>query len=377
MNIRFYPKKSKRDTTLYIAITIDKERQELSSGLKVDSETWDSDNDVMEFTHNIRKRLIQVHNSLVEEKINITSQHIKDAYLKKHIQKHTVISEFKKMIERDTVEVKIGNRSKSALQKTNVCLRHLTRFLATKHRTDISFDQITVDFLHEFEVYIKKNGSSHNTTKKHMDIIRKLFRYAKANKWTDQDPFYFYKIAARYVKTEPLVESEIKLLLQKDLTPRNSQVRDVFIVQCFTGMSYSDVKELTKATIYTDSSGALWIDSKRVKTGVDYDVPLFPQVIKILEKYKYQLPVLSNQKMNEYLKEIGCVCGITKNITTHMARRTFASIMNERGVNITAIQRMLGHTKITTTQQYITTNKGFLKEEMLKVTKGMSEIFAT
>jgi site-specific recombinase XerD len=248
--------------------------------------------------------------------------------------------------------------------------------LATKRLTDISFNEISVSFLQELETYIKKGGSAHNTTKKHMDIVRKLFRYAKANKWTDQDPFYFYKIAERPVKTEPLVESEVKLLLQKELTPRNAQVRDVFIVQCFTGMSYSDVKEFNTATIYTDSSGAKWIDSKRVKTGVDYDVPLFPQVIKILEKYDYKLPVVSNQKMNAYLKEIADVCGITKNMTTHMARRTFASIMNEQGVNITAIQRMLGHTKITTTQHYITTNRGFLKDEMLKAARSMTEMFA-
>ena len=79
--------------------------------------------------------------------------------------------------------------------------------------------------------------------------------------------------------------------------------------------------------------------------------------------------------MNAYLKEIADVCGITKNMTTHMTRRTFASIMNEQGVNITAIQRMLGHTKITTTQHYITTNRGFIKEEMLKAMKGMGDMF--
>jgi site-specific recombinase XerD len=79
----------------------------------------------------------------------------------------------------------------------------------------------------------------------------------------------------------------------------------------------------------------------------------------------YKLPVPSNQKMNAYLKEIADVCGLTTNMSTLMARRTFASLMNEQGVNITAIQRMLGHTKITTTQHYITTNRGFLKDKML------------
>jgi site-specific recombinase XerD len=376
MNISFFPKKSKRSvSTLYIIITIDDQTQEISSGLKVNPQTWNSDNDIMEFTHNVRNKLLQVHNTLVHEKVNITAQRVKEAYLAKHVDVHTLVIELKRMIERDKVEVSIGNRSKSTVQKANVCLKHLTGFLASKRLIDITFDYITVSFLQELETRIKKGGSAHNTTKKHMDIVKKLFKYAKANKWTDKDPFYFYKIAERPVKTEPLVEYEVKLLLQKDLLPRTAQVRDVFIVQCFTGMSYSDVKQFNRETIYTDSSGVLWIDSKRVKTGVDYDVPLFPQVIKILEKYDYKLPVPSNQKMNAYLKEIGDVCGINKILTTHMARRTFASIMNERGVNITAIQRMLGHTKITTTQHYITTNRQFLKDEMKKASQSLGDMF--
>ena len=79
--------------------------------------------------------------------------------------------------------------------------------------------------------------------------------------------------------------------------------------------------------------------------------------------------------MNTYLKEIADICGISKTLTTHIARRTFASMLNERGVNITAIQRMLGHTKITTTQHYITTNRQFLKDEMEKAASQLGGMF--
>lgn len=93
---------------------------------------------------------------------------------------------------------------------------------------------------------------SHNTTKKHIDIMRKLFRYAKANNWANHEPFYFYRISERPVNKEPLNEHEVKLLLQKQLLDRLSKVRDVFIVQCFTGMSYSDVKRFNKEATYID-----------------------------------------------------------------------------------------------------------------------------
>src|SRR4051812_38360606 len=131
MNIGFFPKKSKRDiSTLYITITIDNIMQEISTGLKVDPLTWNSDNDVVEFTNNIRRKLIQIYNTLEHEKVNITSERVKEVYLTKQVDVHTVIIEFKKMIERDSVEVSMRNRSKSALLKTTVCLRHLTKFLA-------------------------------------------------------------------------------------------------------------------------------------------------------------------------------------------------------------------------------------------------------
>lgn len=121
MNIYFFPKKSKRNTyTLYVKIIIDNVTSEVSSGLKVDPETWDHDNDIMEYTHNVRKRLIQVHNTLVKENAIITSQRVKDAYLTKYVDVHTLVGEVKQLIERNRVEVKIGNRSKDTVLKPTV-----------------------------------------------------------------------------------------------------------------------------------------------------------------------------------------------------------------------------------------------------------------
>lgn len=167
----------------------------------------------------------------------------------------------------------------------------------------------------------------------------------------------------------------MRVLLQREFIPRLSKIRDVFIVQCFTGMSYSDIKRFDKSATYLDSSTTTWIDGSRVKTGVDFDVPLLPKIAELIQKYDFKLPVPSNQKMNAYLKEIGDIAGITKKLTTHLARRTFASLLNEKGANITAIQRMLGHTKITTTQRYITTNRQFLKDEMEKAAARLGDIF--
>ncbi len=105
------------------------------------------------------------------------------------------------------------------------------------------------------------------------DIIRKLFHFAKANGWTAKDPFYFYKITEKVVKKEALTENELTRIIHKDLLQRLDKVRSVFIVQCFTGLAYADIKALDQSAIYLDAEGNPWIDSSRVKTGVDFDIP--------------------------------------------------------------------------------------------------------
>ena len=140
---------------------------------------------------------------------------------------------------------------------------------------------------------------------------------------------------------------------------RLEQVRDVFIFSCFTGLAYIDVKKLTEKNIRTSFDGKLWIMTKRQKTNIQSNILLLEVARIILEKYKSQLPngdllpVLSNQKMNVYLKEIGDLCKIDKNLTFHLARHTFTTTITlAKGVPIETVSKKLGHTNIRTTQIY-------------------------
>ena len=166
---------------------------------------------------------------------------------------------------------------------------------------------------------------------------------------------------------------------KKFTAKRLEQVRDVFIFSCFTGLSYIDVKDLTKKHLRVAFDGNIWIMTKRQKTGININVPLMDIPKKILEKYDGMLPddkalpVLSNQKLNAYLKEIADLCGIDKNLTFHLARHTFATTITlSKGIPIETVSKMLGHTNIQTTQIYarITNNK--ISEDM----QGLSEKFS-
>jgi site-specific recombinase XerD len=142
---------------------------------------------------------------------------------------------------------------------------------------------------------------------------------------------------------------------------RITRVRDFFVFSCFTGLAYADVKKLRRCEIEKNEAG-YWIKTKRQKTGGRANVPLLEVPMQIINKYVQLdlleaedliLPVLSNQKMNAYLKEIADLCGITKKLSYHIARHTFATTLTMmNGVPIESVSKMLGHKNITSTQHY-------------------------
>ena len=200
-----------------------------------------------------------------------------------------------------------------------------------------------------------------------MQFFKRIILIARNNGILIGDPFASYKIRLEKVDRGYLSEDEIKIILKKKMvSERLEQVRDVFIFSCFSGLAYVDVANLKEDNIRKSFDGNLWIITKRQKTNTDVNVPLLDIPKMILEKYKGKLPdgkvlpIISNQKLNAYLKEIADVCGIKKNLTFHCLRHTFATTTTlAKGVPIETVSKMLGHTNIETTQIYarITNNK--------------------
>ena len=165
------------------------------------------------------------------------------------------------------------------------------------------------------------------------------------------------------IEREALTELEVQKINAKSFsTDRLNFVKDIFLFSCYTGLAYADVKKLRRTEIAPGIDGNYWIFTNRQKTDTQSRIPLLPPAQAIVEKYKdyptcgdsgHVLPVLSNQKMNAYLKEIADVCGITKNLTFHIARHTFATTVTlSNGVPIESVSKMLGHRNLKTTQHY-------------------------
>jgi len=194
----------------------------------------------------------------------------------------------------------------------------------------------------------------------------------------EQDPFVNFKIRFKKVDRGFLTDEEIEMLMQKEFNvPRLALVRDIFIFSCFTGLAYIDVFHLTERNIVT-LDGREWTMTRKQKTDVLSNILLLDIPKLIIEKYKGQdpkgrlLPILSNQKMNAYLKEIADLFGIQKRLTYHLARHSFATMLLTKGVPVESVSKMFGHTNIRTTQICARITNKKIEGDMLNVAKKLN-----
>lgn len=373
--ILFYVKKDKKraDGTYPVMcrITIDGQPSRFNTKVNVNPDIWDAragiaigkSNEAVEVNallNEIKTSIHNVYHDLQTKENNVNSERVKNIFLGIEVKHQTVLELFRR--HNDDVAKLVGiSKSKETLQKYEVAYKRMASFIQEYyHVSDISLKEVNHMFLHNFEIYLMTSCKcKENTTAKFLQRFRTIIIMAKNNGWIHIDPFANFKI--RFNKTDRgyLTEQEIDIIMHKKFaSERLERIRDIFIFSCFTGLAYIDVKNLRQSNIRTSFDDGLWVMGKREKTGVNYNVPLLDVPKQIIYKYSGKLPdekvlpVMSNQKMNDYLKEIGAICGIDKNLSYHVARHTFATLTLTKGVSIESVSKMLGHTNIKTTQIY-------------------------
>ena len=253
----------------------------------------------------------------------------------------------------------------------------------TYKKEDCYLEEVTKQFVEEFEFYLKTvRKCCHNTTTKYLANFKKIVRIALANGWMKRDPFAQIRFHLDVVEREFLEKQELKTLLNKNISvPRLAQIRDIFCFCCLTGLAFSDVKQLKSEHLVTDINGMVWIRKTRQKTKNMCNIPLLDEAKKILDRYKDHpycqtqgvlLPVCSNQKMNMYLKELADICGIRKNLSTHCARHTFATLTLASGATIDNVAKMLGHANVNMTRHYAKVLDTSIMRDMQVVAKNMA-----
>ena len=369
MSILFYLNKAKTNQRgvcpIYCRITYLKKRREFSTGQFVNPKHWNPKKQKVEFSYE-NSEYVNSELLLITQKLNHTYLTIKlkdaefevfdilDLYFGRSFKKEdNVINAFKRYLNQ--LEKLIGKDiKKGTYAKFDYTKQFVEDFIRFKFgQKDITLKKLDLQFLREFEFYLKtERNLAQITINKVIQRFRKPIKIAISEGFLDKDPFLMYK--SKTVKKEIIFLSpeELQSLEKRDfIQPKLRLVKDLFIFSCYTGLAYNEISKLESKHINRGFDDNLWIHMTREKTSKPFSIPLLPKAIEILSSYqndvKLIFPKISNQKYNSYLKEIADVVAIDKNLTTHTARRTFAStVLLYNDVPMEVVSELLGHSNM-------------------------------
>jgi site-specific recombinase XerD len=379
LSLLFYLKKPKNyqkgPVPIYLRITVESKRAEFTSGRECEPSRWnavagrvmgakEAVKSVNSYLGNLEQQLLDAHAALIRDNALITAETIKNKFLgigpKQRLLMAVIADHNERMKALVGQEYAIGT-----LNRYKVLERHTLAFLKGNFNTsEFDISRIDFAFIADYEFYLRSvRKMGNNAVVKHLKMFRKIVNICLGNGWMNLDPYLNFKGKYKNVDKAILTRAELDLMASKEFaSDRLAQVRDTFLFCCFTGLAYSDIQKLQRSHITRGIDGDQWIFSQRTKTNVKSHIPLLPEALQIIDRYKDHplcesrglvLPVPSNQKMNDYLKEIAVICGINKVLTSHVARHTFATTITlQNGVPIESVSKMLGHTNIRTTQIY-------------------------
>jgi site-specific recombinase XerD len=351
LSILFYAKRAKTTTDglvpIYIRVTIDGERIELSTKRYTLPDKWSKEGSCMKgssvearsinsYLDSLKAKVYDYQQQLIREDEIVNAENMRNKILGVEKRSHMLIDIFK--LHNEELKALVGREFATATYtRYETSLKHTIAFLNWKYKvSDIDIRKIDHEFVTSYEFYLKSvHKCNQNTTAKYIKNFGKIVRRCLANGWIERDPFLNYKCKIVEIDRAFLSQEEIETMFNKTFaTERLNHVKDIFLFSCFTGLAYVDVKKLSRKNIGFGVDGERWIFINRTKTDTRSNIPILPIAAALLEKYENHpqvvnqdklLPILSNQKMNSYLKEIADACGITKELTFHIARHTFAT----------------------------------------------------
>ncbi|MBB1642792.1 site-specific integrase [Sphingobacterium sp. UME9] len=410
VHILFWLKRSKKTSDgtcpLYARITIEGEEEPLSLGIKIKPQFWDtnikrdteSSATARENNLKISKADVDLdtHLKILRSKHEkITPLMLKNAYLglpldyigpvQKSMEiekKPTLLKVFDDFIKRFEKLVKKKDRSNDTLKHWRSAKKKVISFIKFQYEAkDFELENITYSFAEKFFDYMTLEVDkpiSAVTAKGYIKKLKQILEGCAKNKLIPLNPIKAFVCYGGDKEIEPLEFYQVNSIYRKDLPiNRLSEVRDAFIFQCFTGFAYQDIYALTPENIIeVGVNRERWLIKERGKTKVTEMVPILPIIEELINKYNGHqycvknnllIPVNSNTRYNGYLKEIATLCGINRELHTHLARHTFADMMLNLGVPLEDVSKMLGHKSIRTTERYCRVRKSRISESMNRV----------
>ncbi|MGO1584967.1 site-specific integrase [Mesonia sp.] len=372
---------------IYARITLNGVRAHISTHRKTAKKNWNYSSgrikghsieakQINQYLDQMYFGLLDAQKELEKEKVVISAQKIKARFLGQDEKSKTLIELVEYHNSKYAYNLKPGT-----IKNYHSTLRFLKIFLQVQFKTeDIYLTELNYKFITEFEYFLRNHKSenhsptpSNNGVMKHLERLKKISKLAVRLEWVEKDPFKNLKLHFDKVDKAFLSKNELEAI--ENYRPLNQTLKntlDVFLFACYTGLSWIDIKKLTKDKIHLGIDGNRWIFTHREKTNTTIKIPLLDIPLRILKTYiepmkdeEEVLPVYSNQKCNKYLKLIATECHINKNLTFHVARHTFATTVTlSNGVPIETVSKLLGHTKLATTQIYARVLENKISEDM-------------
>ena len=353
LSVLFIIKKAKLlkngEAPICMRITVNKRVAEVMIKRSIPVDLWNQkkecskgkDRVAIELNHyinTVRAKVLQIHRELEIDNKPITADIIKDCFYGRDKVQRTLLEVYAEHNEK--CRALIGKEyTESTVTKFDTSINRLKEYIRScYHRDDIMLAELDGQFIRDFDFWLKtEKHCQNNSALKHLKNLKKVVRIALANDWIKKNPFYGIHFKQEEVNVEFLSREELDVLMNKEFTiKRLEQVRDIFVFCCFTALAFVDVQQLSREHLIKDNNGALWIRKARQKTNQMCNIPVLSIPQRILRKYEDNvecikkgvlLPVISNQRMNAYLKEIADLCSITKRLTTHTARHRELSLL--------------------------------------------------
>lgn len=303
-------------------------------------------NDLKEYLELMYQKVLQAQTILMQQGTIVNPTAIKEYIQNGCSTSYTIEDLFVEYLK--ILKKRVGVNLTAAVYRKYEIVRDLFYSHIPK---DKQVKEITKSVIADF--YAELNKKYESTTSAAMMVkLKTIIVFAVDNGKLGCNPFNGIKISKRTKEVEYLTEQEINAIKSKSFNERLTKVRDLFLFQCFTGLAYVDMANLTREDFQVNELGQYFIKKSRVKTGVSFLTVLLDEAAEIAKKYDFELPVLSNQKYNSYLKEIKDVCDIRKELHTHIGRHTAATYLLNKGVPLETVAKMLGHSNIKQTQHY-------------------------
>ena len=395
----FYLKRqaARKDGTVPVMgrITVDGTQTQFSCKITIDPKVWDTKSgraigrsaaaiEANRMLDNMRVSINKHYREIMDRDNYVTAEKVKNAFLGLEHRCRTLLQVFKQHNEDYEKMYEAGMKAKATLLKYQCVYRHLEEFIYQRyHVRDIALKELTPAFISDFDIFLRtEKNCCTNTVWLYLCPLRTMVSIAISNEWLSRDPFRDYEIKKEQTTRYFLTKDEIRQLMDGKLKNAKQELyRDLFVFCIFTGLSFSDMRNLSEENIRTYFDEHLWISINRQKTGVQSNIRLLDIPKKILEKYRGLREDGKIFSVPHYMtclygiRAVAKRCGITKHLTWHMSRHTMATeICLTNGVPIETVSSILGHKNITTTQIYAKITKEKLNQDMENLSTRLGNI---